>query len=145
MSPQASLKTSLDEKAHEQLVKVASKDKIVPGTTSLNKEYHTVVRVENTDGVHSKTRRFNHAKQVVSTVSSSKGGAKGSLRVSTVQKVSSKGRKKDNKIMVPVTVSDRISSLRDYLNRFATDIRKEDDGAADLEADGAIMLHMILR
>ncbi|KAK8627901.1 hypothetical protein V6N13_135498 [Hibiscus sabdariffa] len=63
--------------APEHSVKVASKDRIVPGTTTLNKEYHNVFCFENTDDVHSKTRRFNHAKQVGSTISSSKGGAKG--------------------------------------------------------------------
>ncbi|KAK8993935.1 hypothetical protein V6N11_008147 [Hibiscus sabdariffa] len=123
---------SHNRKAQEQSVIVASKDRIVPGTTSLNKEYHTVVRVENTDGVHSKVGRFNHAKQVVSTVSSSKGGAKGSYRVSTIQKVSSRGRKKDNKAMVSVTVSDRLSSLHADLNQVVMDTGKEDDGAADL-------------
>ncbi|KAK9020721.1 hypothetical protein V6N11_010738 [Hibiscus sabdariffa] len=124
--------TSHDGNAKEQSVKVASKDKIVSGTTTLNKEFHTVVRFENTDDVHSKTGRMNHVKHVGSTISSSKGGAKGSLRVSTVQKVSSKGRKKDNKAVVPVTVSDRMSSLRTDLNRVAMDIGQEDDGATVL-------------
>ncbi|KAK8563978.1 hypothetical protein V6N12_036112 [Hibiscus sabdariffa] len=102
---------SHDRKAQEQSVIVASKDRIVSSTTSLNKEYHTVA---------------------VSTVSSSKGGAKGSLRVSTVQKVSSRGRKKDNKAMVLMVVSYRLSSLRADLNQVVMDTGKEDDGAADL-------------
>ncbi|KAK8489742.1 hypothetical protein V6N13_046950 [Hibiscus sabdariffa] len=72
------------------------------------------------------------AQGVVSTVSSLKGGAKGSLRVSTVKKVSSRGRKKDNKAMVPVTVSDRLSSLRPDLNQVVMDTGKEDNGAAAL-------------
>ncbi|KAL4341700.1 hypothetical protein GQ457_08G018670 [Hibiscus cannabinus] len=103
--------TSHDGNAKEHSVKVASKDRIVSGTTTLNKEFHTVVG---------------------STISSSKGGAKGSLRVFTVQKVSSKGRKKDNKAVVPVTVSDRMSYFRTDLNRVAMDIGQEDDGATVL-------------
>ncbi|KAK8685945.1 hypothetical protein V6N13_124975 [Hibiscus sabdariffa] len=116
---------SHDGKAMESSVKVASKDRIVLGITSLNKDNHIVVHIENLNGVHSNAGRFDRAKRVVSTVISNKANAKVSSLRSDLDRIAMDLVQEDDGASnlgdVPEAVvqwSDNVtydSQIRDYM------------------------------
>ncbi|KAK8609057.1 hypothetical protein V6N13_025364 [Hibiscus sabdariffa] len=96
---------------------VASRDKVIPAMTSLNKETHTVVHIENSEDGSILHQNHDRLQPKVSNGSGPKGGSKGALRIKGVPPLNTKGRKRADKGTTNVAISSCVSSLMSDLDR----------------------------
>ncbi|KAK8999673.1 hypothetical protein V6N11_065171 [Hibiscus sabdariffa] len=96
---------------------VASRDKVIPAMTSLNKETHTVVHIESSEDGSILHRNHDRLQPKVSNGSRPKGGSKGALRIKGVPPLNKKGRKQADKGTKNVAIASCVSSLMSDLDR----------------------------
>ncbi|KAK8973475.1 hypothetical protein V6N11_064716 [Hibiscus sabdariffa] len=128
--PKGNSKLVMAKQSMIAIVPVESREVVIPGSTSLNKDSHTVVRIKSADIDLLMSNKSENIRMGSTLGPGFKGGSKGGMWITTLPKPSAKRRKKVGKETEDAAISNRVDWL---LSEFDQSERSLGQGDREME------------